>query len=67
MAQDGEMGLLHSLLLTRATPNWGLSRFFKQSLKKAEFSEAHIEILHVLACLGAANEPPSQVAKVKLR
>jgi NADPH-dependent 2,4-dienoyl-CoA reductase/sulfur reductase-like enzyme len=34
VAQDGEMGVLHSLLLTRGTPNWGLSRFFKQSLEK---------------------------------
>ena len=27
VAHDGDMGVLHSLLLTRATPNWGYPDF----------------------------------------
>ena len=38
VAQDGEMGLLCTLLATHGTPNWGLSRFIKQSLE-GKFSE----------------------------
>jgi hypothetical protein len=41
VAQDGEMGLLHTLLATHGTPNWGLSQFIKQSLED-EFSEVRL-------------------------